>query len=166
MGTVFDDHYTLEDYCTLENYPIDATRLKYLWEQWDAAGDDRERQKEVFAEALARLPVAVSFVVAREWKTEVAEDERRSIVRAVLAELVFKESQGFFQEHAGFVTYGEYLRSGHIPAADYGRTALDMLRKATYEPGAPRKITLEWGETWLSTNGSSPVAAGQARGDY
>ena len=140
---VFDGHYTLEDYCTLKNYPIDVTRLKGLLEQWDAAGDDLECKEEVIAEALARLPVAVSNMVAREWKTEVSEDERRNIVRAVLAELDFKESQGFFQEHESFVTYGQYY--GLLE--DYGRTALDRLRNATYEPGAPGEITFYWEET-------------------
>ena len=101
MGVALDDYYTLE------NFRIDFTRLKDLWEQWGAAGDDRERREDMIAHALVQLPFAVSNMVAREWKTEIAEDERRSIVRAVLAELVFKESQGFFQEHAGFVTYGE-----------------------------------------------------------
>ena len=85
-------------------------------------------------------------MVAREWKTEVSEDERRSIVRAVLAELVSKESQGFFQEHESFVTYGQYY--GLLE--DYGRTALDRLRNATYEPGAPGEITFYWEETLLA----------------
>ena len=137
----FDNAYALEEYCTLDNYPVDVRRLKDLWEMWNDAGDDRENQEEVIAEALTELPISVSHMVAREWKTDVADDERRSIARAVLLELV-RKPQGFFDENAGYVRYGEYLRSGHILPDDFHRTALDRLRKATVERGEPREITI------------------------
>ena len=84
-------------------------------------------------------------MVAREWKTEVAEDERKSIARAVLAKdtveaLVFMESQGFFKGRADLVTRAEDAQG------DYDRIVVDILRKATYEPGAPREITFSWDE--------------------
>ena len=146
MNMKFDDEYVLEEYCTMFNYPIDATKLKNLLGRWRHAGDDRQCQEDVIAEALVWLPATVSHVVVREWRTEVSEDERRGIVRDVLVELAFKDSQGFFQEHAGTVTYGEYLEGPY----EYGENALDRLRKATHEPGAPVEITFDWDQTLLS----------------
>ena len=166
----FDDHYAPMGYGTLKNYPIYASMLKDLLWRWKDAGDDRECKEGVITEALTQLPGTVSNMVVREWKTEVSEDERRSIVSSVLAELVFKESQGFFQKHAGYATYSEYLRIGHIPGA-VGQTALDELREATYEPGAPSEITFEWDETpwprqwlipqWLPA-GRAAILSGEA----
>ena len=76
MGMEIDDYRALR---VPQDHPVDFETLKDLREQWSAAGEDPKRQEEVIADALDRLPVALSFMVAREWKTEVGEDERRSI---------------------------------------------------------------------------------------